>query len=539
MARLIIILTGRIATGKTVLAANLAQRFGAHVVKTRELIKIRFPDADPERATFQELGDKLDRQTGGQWVCEALSTRIRELPGDALVVIDSARIEGQIDAVRQGYGRRVVHIHLTAPDDELKRRYADREDPKLKELSKHEDTLQNPTERAVPELQAIADVVIDTKESTKEDVLVRAAGHIGLFPRGHDGTVDVLVGGQYGSEGKGQIAAFLSHEYDLLIRVGGPNAGHTVFLDPRPYTFHHIPSGALSSEARLMLGPGAAIYVPTLLKEIADCKIDSNRLSIDPQAIIITDADREKEDSLRKAIASTAQGVGHAAARRIIHRGAEGDDRVLLAKDIPDLRPYVRDTQQLLDQCFRDGSRLLLEGTQGTGLSLFHGQYPYVTSRDTTVAGCLAEAGIAPSRTRRIVMVCRTYPIRVQDPEGEGKTSGPMSQPITLAEIARRSGLDVAELQKAERTSTTNRQRRFSEFDWMLLRRSASLNGPTDVALTFVDYFGRENRQARRFEQLTPETIRFVEEIERIAAAPVTLISTRFHSRSIIDRRAW
>ena len=77
------------------------------------------------------------------------------------------------------------------------------------------------------------------------------------------------------------------------------------------------------------------------------------------------------------------------------------------------------------------------------------------------------------------------------------------------------------------------------EFDWMLLRRAASLNGPTDIAITFVDYISIKNREARRFEQLTPETLHFLEEVERIAAAPVTLITTRFHSRSIIDRRTW
>jgi len=114
-----------------------------------------------------------------------------------------------------------------------------------------------------------------------------------------------------------------------------------------------------------------------------------------------------------------------------------------------------------------------------------------------------------------------------------------MSSEITWEEVANRSDHDVAELKEAERTTTTNRQRRVAEFDWHLLRMAATLNAPTDIALTFVDYIAKSNTEARRFEQLTPETIRFVEEIEKVASCPVTLISTRFHSRSIIDRRMW
>ncbi len=210
-----------------------------------------------------------------------------------------------------------------------------------------------------------------------------------------------------------------------------------------------------------------------------------------------------------------------------------------LARDVPDLRPFIKETREVLEEAFRNRRRVLLEGTQGTGLSIYHGHYPHVTSRDTTVAGCLAEAGISPSRVRKVIMVCRAYPIRVQSPEGEGKTSGYMSQEITLDEIARRSDLPLDELQKIEITSTTKRKRRIAEFDWVLLRKAASLNAPTDIALTFADYISIANRRARRFEQLTAETIRFIQEIERVASAPVSLISTRFHSRSIIDRRSW
>jgi adenylosuccinate synthase len=406
----------------------------------------------------------------------------------------------------------------------------------MHELPSYDEVRAHRTEAAVETLADIADVVINSLRSTPEDVVVRVAAQLGFFGRGYDRLVDVLVGGEFGSEGKGQISAYLAREYDVLIRVGGPNAGHKVFEVPKPRTFHHLPSGTTRNRrAQVILGPGAVLRVPTLLTEIATCELSMNRLSIDPQAMIIADADLDAEGALVSAIGSTGQGVGAATARKALRDLA--DPPVMLAKDVPELKPYVRDTARLLDDAFAAGRRVFLEGTQGTGLSLHHGPYPHVTSRDTTVAGCLAEAGIAPGRVRRAVMVCRTYPIRVQSPKG--KTSGPMSREITFEEISARSGIPVDELKEAEKTSTTKKQRRIGEFDWALVHRAAALNAPTDIALSFVDYFTVENRKARRFEQLSPDTIHFITELERVTSTPVSLIATRFAFRSVIDRRAW
>lgn len=174
----------------------------------------------------------------------------------------------------------------------------------------------------------------------------------------------------------------------------------------------------------------------------------------------------------------------------------------------------------------------MLEGTQGSGLSLHHGPYPSVTSRDTNVAGCLAEAGIAAARVRKVVMVVRTYPIRVAG------TSGPITSELSWKEIERRSGLTG--LAGQELTSKTKKLRRVGEPEWDLLRRAALLNAPTDVALTFADYLSAKNSRAWRFEQLTEETIQFVDEVERVTGARVSLISTGFMQyRGIIDRRDW
>lgn len=530
MTTRIVAISGRIGSGKTTLATGLEEQFGCRRVSTRELLHELLPSTSPARADLQAAGESLDRRTGGTWVAQAVAKRAVALASQATLIVDAVRIRGQIDGLRRSFGNRVLHLHLTAPEEVLTARFG-RRTGRAGEARTYRATQRDATEAQVETLAAIADVVIDTKRCSRQDVIVRAAAHLGFYGRSYRRLVDVIVGGAYGSEGKGHIAAYLAPEYDVLVRVGGPNAGHTVFGEP-PYTHHLLPSGTTKGEALLVIGPGAVLDVPKILKEIADCRVPAERLSIDPRATIIAPGDIAWElKRLRGSISSTAQGGGRATARRILYRNLR--DQVKLARDVKVLKPFVRETMEVLDRAFERGARIMLEGTQGTGLSLYHGEYPHVTSRDTTVSGCLAEAGIAPSRVRRIVMVCRTYPIRVGGPSGE------MGVELSWAEVSRRSGIPVGKLRKAEKTSTTKRRRRVAEFDWSLLRRAASLNGPTDIALTFADYITKGNQAARRFEQLNEETIRFIEECEKVAAAPVSLISTRFAFRSIIDRRAW
>lgn len=234
-----------------------------------------------------------------------------------------------------------------------------------------------------------------------------------------------------------------------------------------------------------------------------------------------------------RTIGSTGQGVGQAAARRILERSRPAK----IARDISELTPFVGDVLEELESAYVNEKRILLEGTQGTGLSLFHGHYPHVTSRDTTVSGVLSEAGIPPSRVRRVLMVVRSYPIRVESPvDGD---SGPIKNEVTWETIAGRSGIPLERLLESERTSTTGRKRRVGEFDWNLFRRACLLNGPTDIALTFVDYLNADDGQVRRFEELSSETLRFIDQLERVAQAPVSLVSNGFGHLAIMDRRTW
>lgn len=537
MSRVVVALSGPVAAGKSTLAHGLRRDHGAVVISTRELLHARAVGtgiAVNDRRSLQRLGERLDADTNGKWVADDIQSTVASAPSDTVIVIDAVRISAQLDALRDLFGRRVWHVHVhSSSAEELAERYVRRARtaPPIRELKDYEQVRENATEAQVPRLASLADIVLDTHRSTEKDVVVRCAARLGLLPDLGLPLVDVLVGGEYGSEGKGNIAYYLAPEYDLLVRVGGPNAGHTVPTE-EPFTHRSLPSGTQSNTgAKLLIGPGAVLNLKVLLDEIRDCGVTPERLSIDPQAMIITDADMANEARIKAAIGSTGQGVGQAAARRILAR--EGQSNDVLAVGVPELRPFLKPATEVLDSAYAHGSRILLEGTQGTGLSLYHGTYPYVTSRDTTAAGVLSEAGISGRRVRRTVVACRTYPIRVGGP------SGPIGQSKDLEwdEIARRAGLHPDEID--ERGSVSGVRRRVAEFDWLLLRRSAELNGATDIALTFADYLDAQNRSAFRYDQLTQETIRFVEEIEQVAAVPVSLIATNFHRRSIIDRRDW
>ncbi len=538
MSRIVVALSGPIASGKTTLATGLAEAYGAAVLSTRTLLQTRFETergaALNDRQGLQEFGQVLDEATDGTWLADDVQPELERQGEHGILVIDAARIKGQLDALRQRYGRKVWHVHVRSSNrEELARRYSEkaRRGAPIREFDSYDEALENRTEAGVPDLERLADVVLDTHRNTPADVVVRCAARLGLLPDLGEPLVDALVGGEYGSEGKGNVAFYLAPEYDVLMRVGGPNAGHKVPTDT-PYTHRSLPSGTLANPtARLLIGPGAVLNVDHLLKEIRETGVTADRLVIDPQAMVITSEDVSAEEELKAQIGSTGQGVGRAAARRILSRGTS--EVSILAKGDDRLAPYLGSTGEALDGVFAQGKHVFLEGTQGTGLSLFHGVYPYVTSRDTTVSGVLSEAGISPRRLRRTVMVCRTYPIRV------GGNSGPMGQAKDLSwqEIALRSGVSRDDID--ERGSVSGNERRVAEFDWPLLRRSAELNGVTDVAITFADYIDVENRNAFRYDQLTAETIQFIEEVEQVSGAPVSLIATNFSRRSVIDRREW
>lgn len=543
----VVIISGKTCTGKTGLAEQLHHRYGFRVVSSRAILNAHLELAGRDhRPSLIEEARALDEKSNSKWIVEGVRPLFGQLRDDEPgIVVDHVSSAEQVRQFRDCFSTNLVHVHLYATQDTLLKRYAKAESSDDAPAYSDIDHL---TPEAVVSLKEDADVRIFTDRTDNADTLVRVAAQLHLLTPPDLRCVDVLVGGQYGSEGKGNIVAYLTNEYDVLVRVGGPNAGHTVANTDGKIVHHQLPSGTRFSNAKILLGPGITLNVKGLLEEIAKSGIGSDRLFIDPQATIIEDEDiANEEKGIKGTIASTGSGSGEAKARRIRNRG-KSDQPVRLAKDVQELEPYLGSTVEHLELAYRQGHSVLLEGTQGSALSLYHGQYPYVTSRDTNVAGCLAEAGISPSRVRRILMVVRTTPIRVADPDGQsGNTSGGLKHETSFREIAEKAGLDPDAVEAAEKTSTTNRKRRVGWFEWSEFRRACDLNAPTDIVLTFVDYLTVDNQKARRFEQLSPNTIKFVEELERVAQAPVSLINTRFPQkegdfkdlRSIIDRRNW
>ena len=534
-----VVLSGRVCAGKSTLASQLQTKADATLTRSKDLLYAKVPKAAVGRRAAQLAGQRLDKETEGKWLADALNERLRNGETFDLLVVDAVRIPQQVQVLRQS-GWSVVHVHLEASEDTLKRRYLVKAQGGKGELSTYEELSKNWTERHVDELGRLADVVINTDRCSADDVYARVIARLQPRPVIAAPNVDILIGGQYGSEGKGNIAHYLAPEYDVLVRVGGPNAGHKVFIggDKGSFNFRQLPSGALANrDAMLVIGAGAVIGLEVLLREIADLALSYDKLIIDPQAMIIETSDVKWERKyLAGAIGSTAQGIGAATARKILYR--RPDTNVRLAGDMPQLRAYLRDTVEFFAHCLSNEKKILLEGTQGTTLSLHHGFYPHVTSRATSATGCLAEAGLSARHVRRVMMVCRSYPIRVGD-SVDGKTSGYMSQQISFEEVARRAGIPADTLVQKEVGSVSGRPRRVAEFDWAQLRRSLLLNGATDIALTFADYFSIENRKAFRYEQLTADTLRFIEEMEKVSGVPVSMISTDFSERNIIDRRMW
>lgn len=534
---LIIALSGAIASGKTTVGKAILDRFAGARLSTRETILAR-TGVENERTALQEAGDRLDEETGGRWVADAVADSLRDLSDGQFLIVDAVRKPEQIHHLRECFGSDAVrHVHVIADDAERARRHKRREH-NVVEPDSYDSVRANLTEAEIDQMALEADVTFDATRLDPGAITAVALAGLGLTTRKVERLVDVIMGGQYGSEGKGNVCAYLAGEYQVLMRVGGPNAGHRV-KDP-DYDFVHLPSGTLHNpEARLLIGAGATLSIEVLLREIRELGVTPERLSVDPQAIVIEPEDIKWEAGELEAIGSTKKGVGVATARKILNRGASTFNKdekgfgsqVRLARDISELADFVRPTLIELERAYAAGERVMLEGTQGTDLSLHHGLWPHVTSRETSAAGCMSDAGVAPDRVREIIMVTRTYPIRV------GGTSGYMGIEIDMEQVAERSGLAVEGIRETEVGTVSKKPRRIAEFDLGQIRRAAALNGASQIALTFADYISEQNIDSPDYEHLTEETRRLIEQIEEVTGILVTLISTHPTREGMVDRR--
>jgi adenylosuccinate synthase len=328
----------------------------------------------------------------------------------------------------------------------------------------------------------------------------------------------VLLGAQWGDEGKGKATDLLGDQVDYVVRYqGGNNAGHTVVIGDQKYALHLLPSGILSPNVVPVIGNGVVIDPAVLLEEIKGLNergINTSKLMISTNAHLITPyhrtIDKVSERFLGKSkIGTTGRGIGPAYADKINRIGIRVQDlfdpsilkqkieaalhdknqiliKVFNRKGITVdevlseylgyaevLKPYVADTALLLDQALKNGKTVLLEGSQGTLLDVDHGTYPFVTSSNPTAGGASTGSGIGPTKITRVIGILKAYTTRVG--------SGPFPTELFDAdgEALRKIGGEVG--------VTTGRNRRCGWFDAPIARYAVRVNGLTDFFLTKLD----------------------------------------------------
>ncbi|MQY82626.1 adenylosuccinate synthetase [archaeon] len=328
----------------------------------------------------------------------------------------------------------------------------------------------------------------------------------------------VVVDGFFGDGGKGKVISYLAvaDQVAVCARGGvGPNAGHTVVDDGITFKLRMVPCAFVNQDTRLLIGPGVVINPEIVLKEIKELGIE-DRVGVDPQCAIIEAKHIEADGKgyLKEKIGTTGTGTGPCNSDRAM-RVAK------MAREVPALNDYLSDVPVELNEALDDGKNVLIEGTQGTYISLYHGTYPFVTSNDVCASATCSDVGIGPTRVDEVVLVLKAYVTRV----GAGYLEGELSH-----EEAKRRGWD-------EYGTVTGRQRRAAPFNYALAKRAAMLNGATQIAVTKLDILYPECKGSSDYATLPPEATAFIDKIEEEIGVPVTLIGTGPGVNEIIDRR--
>lgn len=350
------------------------------------------------------------------------------------------------------------------------------------------------------------------------------------------GTLSIVVGGQFGSEGKGAVAGWLarSRPTDIAVRVAGPNAGHSAMdADGKVWALRCIPVMAVTNPlVQLVLAPGSEIDEKVLMDEIAMLEEGGisivDRLHIDWQATVLTDDHIRQESGgdINARLGSTAKGIGAARADRIWRQAAIWGTEEFNAFDDESVSHPCgiqgEDTIPLVRYHLAQPSgHVVIEGTQGFGLGLHAGFYPQCTSSDARAVDFAAMAGITPWADAGQVdtwVVLRTHPIRVAG------NSGPMKDETTWENLERSSGGYI----HAERTTVTKKVRRVGGWDPELAAQAVAANGgdACKIALTFFDYWFPELAGSRTARDLTTEHMLAIDMVERETGAKVCYLGT-------------
>ena len=328
----------------------------------------------------------------------------------------------------------------------------------------------------------------------------------------------VVVGGFFGDEGKGKIISYLAlHDnYSIIVRGGaGPNAGHTVIDGKKIYKIRMLPSGFLNKNSKVMIGPGVVVNPKVLLKEIKEFGV-SKRAFVDRNCGIIEDIhlNQDSKGRLKEKIGSTGSGTGPANAERAMRT-------LKLAKDIDSLSSFLEDVPNAINEAINSNQNVLVEGTQGTHLSLWHGTYPFVTSKDVTASAICSDVGLGPKRVDEVIVIFKSYVTRVG--------TGPMDNELTPEETNKKGWAEVG--------TVTGRTRRAAEFDYELAKRSVMLNSATQIAITKLDVIFPDCAQKTSYDSLNADAKSFIKNIEEKLNVPVTLIGTGPSIHDVIDRR--
>lgn len=324
----------------------------------------------------------------------------------------------------------------------------------------------------------------------------------------------IVVGGQYGDEGKGKILSYLALKDDpqVIARGGvGPNAGHQVHWKGKIYGLRLIPCGFVNEKARLLIGAGVLVNSDVFLKEV-EITNSEKRAGIDFRAtpILPHHIEADKGENSKK-IGTTGTGCGPAMYEKV-NRTAKS------VSEIDVLKPYLTDVVKEVNEA----KNVLVEGTQGFMLSLLYGTYPYVTSKDTSASTIAADVGLGPKAIDEVIMVIKAYTTRVGN--------GPLPNEIPTEEAIK---LDFQEY-----GTVTGRARRTSkDLHFEELKLAAMINSATQIAITKIDVRFPGNNRVRKFEELTSEAKNFIKKVEKEIRVPVTLIGTGQDSEDIIDLR--
>lgn len=321
------------------------------------------------------------------------------------------------------------------------------------------------------------------------------------------GKINVLIGNSFGSEGKGNVAAYLAKKYqpDLCISNNGPNAGHQYINDAGEVkTMKMLPvSGVVSGcYPTIILGPGSVIDVERLVLEINDNPGVEDRLIISPTAPVVDQYCKDYEKEHLQYIASTFQGTGAA-----IGLKAMRSQKIKLAKDVTALKQFVvKDLPEHIIHAATMGYKILAEVSQGIGLSVDGDFYPFCTSRPINVGQMFAYCDVPVTLLGDVYGVSRSYQIRVGNvPDGYSGDVYPDSHEVTWEEISNKLGRPVKEL-----TTVTKRVRRVFTFSERGFEQGVRRNGINICFLTFTDYLHEEEKQ-KMVEYLSQEKFGFKE----------------------------